>query len=114
MDRFSIVGWRSRLRDTFCEPRKHGCMAGDRVHIRGRSCDTGLCGFSPRVVVVYRGEYRLRYKIDEREYYVWAKSHWADVDRQFIQDKVDYPPAKCDFSIRYNPRDPSDALAVGK
>jgi hypothetical protein len=63
---------------------------------------------------MYRGEYRLRYKVGEHDYYVWANSGLADADRQFIQDKVDDPPDKCDFRIRYNPHRPSEAIAVRK
>jgi hypothetical protein len=85
-----------------------GCtVAGGRV-VRDDVAD------SSRAIVMYRGEYQLRYTVNEQEYYVWAKSGWADVDRQFIQDKVDNPPAKCDFTVRYNPRHPSDALAIRK
>src|SRR5260370_22859306 len=85
-----------------------GCtFAGGRV-VRYDVAD------SSRAIVMYRGEYRLRYTVNHHEYYVWAKSGWADVDRQFIQDKVDNPPAKCDFSVRYNALHPSEALAVRK
>src|ERR1700674_2946062 len=44
---------------------------------------------SHRAIVMYRGEYRLRYTVSGQEYDVWANSGWSDVDKQFIQDKVD-------------------------
>ncbi len=67
-----------------------------------------------RVIVMYRGEYRLRYTVAGREYYIWANSGWADVDKQFVQDRVDARTNHCDFLIRYNPAHPSDAVAVSK
>ena len=67
-----------------------------------------------RTIPMYWGEYRLRYVVSGREYYIWAKSGWADVNRQFIQDKVDSRVDHCDFLIRYNPTRPSDAVAVHK
>jgi hypothetical protein len=85
-----------------------GCaVVGNRI-VRNDVAD------SHRAIVMYRGEYRLRYTVSGQEYYVWANSGWADVDRQFIQDKVDYLPDTCDFRIRYNPRRPSEAIAVRK
>lgn len=67
-----------------------------------------------RAIVMYRGEYHLRYTVEGREYYVWANSGWSDVDRQFVQDKVDSRADKCDFLIRYNPAHPSDSVAERK
>jgi hypothetical protein len=32
-----------------------------------------------RTIPMYWGEYRLRYVVSGREYYIWAKSGWADV-----------------------------------
>jgi hypothetical protein len=63
---------------------------------------------------MYKGEYQLRYAVAEHDYYVWATSGWADVDKEFVQSKLDHLPDTCDFDIRYNPRRPSDAIAVRK
>ena len=63
---------------------------------------------------MYGGEYRLRYTVGGQEYYVWANAGWADVDKEFVQHKVDHLPDKCDFHIRYNPRRPAEAIAVPK
>jgi len=63
---------------------------------------------------MYRGEYELRYTVNGREYYVWANSGWSDVDKQFVQAKVDYLPQQCDFRVRYNPLRPAEAIVVGK
>ena len=67
-----------------------------------------------RAIVLYRGEYRVSYAVDGHEYYIWASSGWSDVDKQFVQDKVDSRSDRCDFRIRYNPHRPSDAIAVPK
>lgn len=82
-------------------------VAGTRV-VRADVAD------SFRVIVMYRGEYRLRYTVRGREYYIWANSGWADVDKQFVQDRVDARTDHCDFLVRYNPTHPSDAVAVRK
>src|SRR4051812_403635 len=66
-------------------PETSCTVAGDRV-VRENVAD------SFRAIVMYRGEYRLRYVVGEREYFLWANSGWSDVDRQFVQDKVDSLP----------------------
>jgi hypothetical protein len=42
------------------------------------------------------------------------RAGWSDPEKQFVQAKVDYLPAHCDFRIRYNPVRPSDAVVVSK
>jgi len=64
-----------------------------------------------RFTVLYRGEYHLRYVVNGQEYFVWAKSGWKDVDQRFVQSKLD-EAGRCDFRVRYNPAQPSDAIAV--
>lgn len=64
------------------------------------------------VIVLYRGEYRLRYTVEDRDYFVWASSGWADPDQRFVEAKMDYTPEHCNFRIRYNPAHPSEAFAV--
>jgi len=88
-------------------PETSCTVAGTRV-VRADIAD------SFRTIVMYRGEYRLRYTVGGREYYVWANSGWSDVDKQFVQDKVDSRVDHCDFLIRYNPTRPPDAIAVHK
>jgi len=82
-------------------------VAGTRV-VRSDVAD------SRRDIVKYRGEYQLRYIVGAHEYYVWVTSGWTDPDRQFVQDKVDARTDRCDSLVRYNPRDPSDAVALRK
>jgi hypothetical protein len=85
-----------------------GCsLAGSRV-VRANVAD------SFRAIVMYRGEYQLRYLVGGREYYVWANSGWLDVDKQFVETKVDSLAGNCDFRVRYNPRRPSEAIVVRK
>jgi len=67
-----------------------------------------------RFTVLYRGEYRLRYMADGHEFFVWARSGWKDVDRHFVQSKLDEAANRCDFRVRYNPTHPSEAIAVQK
>jgi hypothetical protein len=67
-----------------------------------------------RDIAMYRGEYQLRYTVGGREYYIWANSGWSDVDKQFVQAKVDFLPNRCDFRIRYNPVRPGEGIAIRK
>lgn len=64
------------------------------------------------VVIMYRGEYRLRYTVGGNDYYVWASSGWADPEERFVEAKMDALPERCYFRIRYNPARPSEAVAV--
>jgi hypothetical protein len=88
-------------------PEAHCVVAGSRV-IRADVAD------SFRAIVLYKGEYQLRYSVDGRDYYVWVSSGWADPDKEFVRSKVDYLPETCDFRVRYNPLHPSDAIAIRK
>jgi hypothetical protein len=87
-----------------------GCIiVGTRV-VRA---DQGNAG---RVIVMYQGEYQLRYTVDGHDHYIWVNSGWADADRQFVQGKVDANANSrdCDFRIHYNPNHPSEAVAERK
>jgi hypothetical protein len=66
------------------------------------------------VMVLYKGEYRLRYTVRGQDYFVWVSSGWADPEKQFVETKMEYLPEHCDFRIRYNPTRPSEALVVSK
>src|ERR1035438_7763921 len=62
-----------RAGDTDSWPEASCTVAGTRV-IRADVAD------SFRTIPMYRGEYRLRYIVGGREYYIWAESEWADVE----------------------------------
>lgn len=64
-----------------------------------------------RNTTLYRGQYRLRYSVGGREYYVWANAGWSDANRQFVQDRVGALPDQCNFRVRYNPVNPAEAIA---
>ena len=66
------------------------------------------------VIVLYKGEYRLRYTVRGQDYYVWASSGWADPEKQFVETQMEDLPEHCDFRIRYNPARPSEAFVVSK
>jgi hypothetical protein len=65
-----------------------------------------------RNVVIYRGQYQLRYTVNERDYYVWADSEWEASLKEFVQNKMDHLPEHCNFRVRYNPQQPAEAIAV--
>jgi hypothetical protein len=64
-------------------------------------------------LILFKGEYQLRYAVEGREYFVWEFSGWMDSNKQFIQGKVDVLPKRCDFDLRYNPHDPQEAVVAG-
>ena len=66
------------------------------------------------VVVLYIGEYQLRYTVRGKDYYIWASAGWSDPEKQFVEAKMDYLPDHCNFRIRYNPVRPSEAFVVSK
>jgi hypothetical protein len=95
----SVVGgavYLFRLGSTGSWPETRCTVAGSRV-VRADVAD------SFRAIVMYSGEYQLRHSVGGHDYYVWAKSGWFDIDREFAQSKVDYLPNRCDFRVRYNP-----------
>jgi hypothetical protein len=50
---------------------------------------------------MYMGEYQLRYVVGGREYYVWANFGWSDVDKQFVEAKVESMTGSYDFRVRF-------------
>jgi len=66
------------------------------------------------VIVLYKGEYRLRYTVRGIDYFTWVSSGWADPEKQFVEAKMDPLPEYCAFRIRYNPARPSEAVVVSK
>ena len=64
------------------------------------------------IVVLYRGEYHLRYRVNSRDYFLWVSSGWTDKDRQFVEDRMLSSEADgCRYHIRYNPANPGEAVA---
>lgn len=60
---------------------------------------------------MYRGQFELRYTVNERDYFIWADAGWLDTDKQFVRQKLDPLPKSCDFVVRYNPRSPEESVA---
>src|SRR5208337_1152061 len=102
-----LVIYLVRVGSTDSWPEANCTVAGSRV-VRAVVAD------SFRAIVMYKGEYQLRYVVGGHEYYVWANSGWADVDKQFVQARLDSLPAHCEFRVRYNPSRPSESVAVRK
>jgi len=96
-----------RVGSTDSWPETNCTVAGSRV-VRVDVAD------SFRVIVTYKGEYQLRYVAGGHEYYVWVNSGWSDVDKQFVQAKLDFLPDHCEFRVHYNPNRPSESVAVRK
>src|SRR5581483_2838324 len=65
------------------------------------------------VLPLYRGEYDVRYTVNGREYDIWTFSGYMDKDQWFVKDLVRVSEQeRCDFHIRYNPKNPQDALVT--
>lgn len=63
-------------------------------------------------VVMYKGEYQLCYRVNGRDYFIWVNSGWLDADRVFVENHVSsYDPDRCDYRVRYNPANPTEAFA---
>ena len=103
----ALCGYFIRATKTDSWPTTGCTVAGTRV-IRDDVADSG------RAIVMYRGEFQLRYSVGGQSYYVWANSGWSDVDKQFIQNRIDALPSHCNFRIRYNPNHPSEAIVVSE
>lgn len=63
-----------------------------------------------RDIVLFRGQFELRYEVSGRDYYTWVDAGWLDRDREFVEQKVASIPQNCAFVVRYNPRNPRQAI----
>lgn len=62
-------------------------------------------------VRMYRGQYQLRYAVNQRDYFKWVDTIWLDQDEGFVRSKIlTYPSEHCDYVIRYNPSAPAEAV----
>ena len=69
---------------------------------------------SSRALVMYQGQYRLRYVVAGRDYYVWANAGVTDPEKRFVEDKIYYLPERCDYMVRYDPEHPENSVAIRK
>jgi len=64
------------------------------------------------VTILYRGQFQLRYVVSDRVYAIWVDTSWVDDDPAFIERKLAaHPENQCEYRVRYNPRNPSEAVA---
>jgi hypothetical protein len=83
------------------------------VNHRVIRADVPVAGY--RVVILYRGQFQLQYFVNDKPYLVWANTTWVDSDPDFLNQKLDaQPESRCEYSVRYNPRNPAEAVAVWK
>jgi hypothetical protein len=62
-------------------------------------------------VILYRGEYRLRYIVNGQEYFTWAEARWLVESKELAAEKVGELPPSGMFRLQYNPRNPAEAVA---
>ena len=63
---------------------------------------------------LYKGQYELRYTVAGQNYFVYTTATYPDRDKILIQDRVAVLPKDCQYRVRYNPKNPSEALAIPK
>lgn len=59
---------------------------------------------------MYRGECRVKYLAQGKEYTIWAASGFLSSDAKFIADRMEECPTS-NFLVHYNPENPQDAVA---
>ena len=58
--------------------------------------------------VVYRGEYRIQYAVNGKQYFTWADAGWANTDRNTVKRNVENVTVNCPVRVRYNPKNPAE------
>jgi hypothetical protein len=102
-----FVVWRTIATWTTSWPQTDSEIVGSRV-VRA---DVPI-GSYRSVVILYRGEYHLRYSVNSKDYFLWTKSMWMDQDPRFVAEKMkSYEGQQSRYLIRYNPRNPAEAVA---
>lgn len=64
--------------------------------------------------VTYRGEYRVRYVVNGKNYFTWTESEWQGTDEDYVKRNVNKLPTGCPVSIRYNPTNPDESVTYSK
>jgi hypothetical protein len=62
-------------------------------------------------VILYRGEYRLRYIVNGQQYFTRADAGWINGSKELAAEEIGEPPSVCMFRVQYNPRNPAEAVA---
>jgi hypothetical protein len=73
--------------------------------------DRVVRGTMKQPVILYRGEYRLRYIVNGQEYFTWADAGWINESKELALEKVEEVPPSGMFRVQYNPRNPTEAVA---
>lgn len=76
--------------------------------------DDGPYGPMGSVMVLYKGEYQLRYHVNDQDYRTWVNAGWEDKDPKFVESKVSYLPESCPYIVRYNPKNPAETVTDWK
>ena len=86
-------------------PETRGCKVVGARTVREA---TGLRG---EPYFLYYGEYRLEFNVNGERYSVYARSPFLDVDESVVLQRLQELPKSCEYSIYYNPEDPTQAHA---
>ena len=62
-------------------------------------------------VVMYQGQYDVQYTVEGRNYRAWVNAPWLDLNKQFVQDRVNTLPDNDKCDVRYDPRHPANGIA---
>ena len=64
------------------------------------------------LTILYRGQFQLQYVVNEQTYAIWGNTYWVDDNPSFIQAKLAaHSEDQCEYLVRYNPRNPAEAVA---
>jgi hypothetical protein len=87
-------------------PEARSCtVVGSRVVV------AGVAGDSVKdPVVIYRGEYHIRYLAKGKAYFVWAESEFIDSDKTYVAGRLNDLPTNCPVRVQYNPLHPAEAV----
>jgi hypothetical protein len=87
-------------------PEARNCVAVDsRVVVAGV-----VRGSMKDPVILYRGEYRIRYVVKGKVYFTWAESKWLEPDKHFVEENVSKLTTECPVHVFYDPWHPDESL----
>ena len=69
-----------------------------------------VTGSSRHPLILWRGEYRIQYAVNGRQYFTWADAGWTDSDKNFVAGKVNDLTIDCPVRLQYNPENPGESV----
>ena len=87
-------------------PEARSCsVVGSRVVVAGVTGDS-----VKDPVVIYRGEYHIRYVAKGKAYFLWAESEFIDSDKMYVEERLKDLSIDCPVRVQYNPHNPAESV----